>query len=566
MDQDFHYYGTFAAARLAGWNNYREAALIARCANYVDFFDSDRFGGPWRYKAHGDPVGGCGFPRITFNMMKVKMEGMWSAFHFMPGNYQISSELPRSTSDIPPNPHMQKRPIPTDPHMQKRPIPTNPRIQKTDMQTTDNQTSDMQTTELILRQKLAQPDDMWRLTRPLSHLSRCILQDTHELAMDSNQVKRIVDYIPPLSRFIDETVLNRFLMILTGLRAHVIADTWAHQDHIGISSIHNTYYDVKNPRGKRGYGIEYTVDAESENWEYTVLGRLNRKGPFRGMPIHITRGVFAAAPVVFTPFVGWPGHGWLGHFPDYSFTRFTYCPCWKDNYEAYQRDNPEEYMDAFYDIYHFLSVVKNSVDENPSGPVQRIRNRQKSEIKKAIGEGWTNEMGMTGRIRGKNAWLPRVLSAEAWRKCILKLGLYTGTGPRNTDLKPYSFYIDTSIETGDHAELEGGQKGIYWNMEGKTYALNIIDRQTGKPSDFYLFQLAADYHFQFVKSWLSKYQGNQLEDDWSTQPGPLGEHIAVLTDQRVIGNFEASPHERRAPGRQRPRRPLRRPTRGPREQ
>jgi len=48
-----------------------------------------------------------------------------------------------------------------------------------------------------------------------------------------------------------------------------------------------------------------------------------------------------------------------------------------------------------------------------------------------------------------------------------------------------------------------------------------------------LFQLAADYHFHYVKSWLKIFRKHTLNDSWSTQPGPLGSDVSKLTDQRV---------------------------------
>ena len=501
MDQDFHYYGTFAAARLARWN-YKDAVLIARCANYVDFFNEHRFRGYWKYTANGKEIGKCDYPRYTFQYNltgnAVGAEGLWSAFHFLPGNYRISLGLPSNTS-ISQNVHENL----------------------------------MDTKKIRLRQEWNQKD-MWRLTRPLSDLSRCIFQDTYELAKDLHEVKCILQYGPGLSEFIEkETVLRRFLMILTGIRAHVICDTWAHQDFAAIASELNTYYDIDNPKLSRisgKFGIKYTLDAQSTAWHYIVLGRLGQKYPFKNMPTHLFTGVFAGSPRGAGP-LAWLGHGWMGHLPDYGFMKFQYRPYWKADHEKHERNNPAVFMDAFFDLYHFLSVIKK-----PSGLLLPLRKGSIPEIKAAIGEGWSNDAGK----KGKNNWYPRVLSAEAWRNCIKKLNL------GNQDTIPY---INTYVETGDHAELKGGKKDVYWTFKagfgGKktaygTFTLNIIDQKINEPSDFYLFQLAADYHFQYVKSWLLKFKKHQLRDGWSIQPGPLGKDISNLTDARVIGKFKAS--------------------------
>lgn len=38
MDQDFHYYGTYYAAKKGGFDK-EEATLIAKAANFIDFFN-----------------------------------------------------------------------------------------------------------------------------------------------------------------------------------------------------------------------------------------------------------------------------------------------------------------------------------------------------------------------------------------------------------------------------------------------------------------------------------------------------------------------------------------------
>ena len=100
MDQDFHYYGTYYAARAAGGFNRQEATAIAKASNFVDFLSNEAYGGYWQIiretaKQAGhryDVLGKIDHPRYTFQGgLSVGIEsgsgGLWSSYHFLPGNY-----------------------------------------------------------------------------------------------------------------------------------------------------------------------------------------------------------------------------------------------------------------------------------------------------------------------------------------------------------------------------------------------------------------------------------------------------------------------------------------------
>ena len=63
MDQDFHYYGTFMAARKGGFTK-AAATLIAKAANFIDFLNEKSYPSSWTL------VGGSKSytitPRFTF--------------------------------------------------------------------------------------------------------------------------------------------------------------------------------------------------------------------------------------------------------------------------------------------------------------------------------------------------------------------------------------------------------------------------------------------------------------------------------------------------------------------
>jgi len=516
MDQDFHYFATYTAARIVGFD-YDEAAILARAANYVDFFSESRFRGYWVFKKGGREIATVNYPRYTFQANltgnAVGAEGLWAAFHFLPGNYKVDGQ---HAMQLPPNLVKQ-----------------------------------MSQGTFTMRDQTSGDDvsSQWRLTRPLGALSRAIVTDLHLLAKDG--VREILEYGPGLKDFIakekDHDTEKRFLNILTGLRSHVIADTWAHQDFTGVRSVINTYYDVDDVK-KKPYGIRYKVPVDEkkkqyyrmkygddykfpgEDYTYRVLWEGH---PFQGME-HTGKdeeykrvtadkafkqlkkernNVFAAAPAIGK--LAYLGHGWMGHLPDYSFISYKYRPTWMKNYAQHERNNPEVYLDAFYDILYLLHVVKEKEKEQSPWLIPWLLKVTKTKdlIKKAITSVWT-----------ANSEIPRVFSADAWRTCIKDMS-YQLPPPLNT-----------FIETGDHAKLDGEQNVTF---KGKkvltaygTFTMEIMNDK-GKPCDFYLFQLAADYHFHYVKSWLKIFRKHTLNDSWSTQPGPLGSDVSKLTDQRV---------------------------------
>ncbi|MGF1676865.1 MAG: DUF6765 family protein [Rivularia sp. (in: cyanobacteria)] len=47
MDQDFHYYGTYYAARVGGNYSQEDATLIAKASNFIDFLSNERYAGYW---------------------------------------------------------------------------------------------------------------------------------------------------------------------------------------------------------------------------------------------------------------------------------------------------------------------------------------------------------------------------------------------------------------------------------------------------------------------------------------------------------------------------------------
>ncbi len=55
-----------------------------------------------------------------------------------------------------------------------------------------------------------------------------------------------------------------------------------------------------------------------------------------------------------------------------------------------------------------------------------------------------------------------------------------------------------------------------------------------KGKDLYIFHIAADYQFHFVKNWVKTHSigsDNLFEDSWSTQLEPLSNQISEILQQ-----------------------------------
>ena len=104
MDQDFHFHGTYYAAKTGGFNK-DEAALIARAANFIDFFSETTYAAYWKLvkdtkkSDNYQVVAHLDFPRYTFQgglfgSGVSPEDGLWCSYHFTPGNYDDPQNTP----------------------------------------------------------------------------------------------------------------------------------------------------------------------------------------------------------------------------------------------------------------------------------------------------------------------------------------------------------------------------------------------------------------------------------------------------------------------------------------
>ncbi|MBD2183028.1 DUF6765 family protein [Aerosakkonema funiforme] len=477
MDQDFHYYGTYYAARIGGNYSQEDANVIAKASNFIDFLSNEKYAGYWHIVSNTakssdqnyDVVAKVDYPRYTFqgtlSTGASGSSGLWSSFHFPPGNY---SDPPNTPSKI--DVHGEDVAALLPDHQVREVNPDS---------SLDNRIN----------------SDIGKLlNRPQSALSRATIRDTIRCLTDSKRLEAILVRAAGgetlLSNVQDkESILKRFGLLLLGVRAHVIGDTWAHQDWCAVDNVINTYWDIDN---------SWYNNLTWQNIEYQDIGQDWKKIKLSSM----SHENLQAAPNVPPCYVG---HGWMGHFPDYSFVKYRYKPCWSPkSAQALERDNPTEYNYAFLELCSLFSQANGSKFQ-PEHEKSKLAAAQKA-------------ISSPVEIADKNN-CPRVYSANQWREEMDKLQIEAPIDLIDAKKEPdEKTVLSGQIDYNPHS-LDPLGKTRYG-----TFYINLY-------SDLYLFQIAADYQFHFVKNWTKTHKigtSDLFEDSWSIQLGPLSDRISEI--------------------------------------
>ena len=460
MDQDFHYYGTFVAAKTAKVDA-STASRIALAANFVDFLSEARTRGYWQLMRNGRCVGKFDSPRYTFqaNLSGAGASpapGLWQSYHFVPGNYsdqdirygKVKFDVShrgwfKTKSDRKELPVHHTRPV--DGNLQSKQL----------------------------------------LTRPLSAASRAMVMDSAGIWADDRWAEDILmcapapRYLLPRDEAARKAILTRFKEMIVGVRAHVIADTWAHQDWAGVADKNlNTYWDITGKKTARPGGQDVLVSTG------------------KGQPLQVThlsggaRNNLTGAPAFATL-----GHGWMGHLPDVSWIEYEYRPAWVSNKTGLiHRNNRQTFTLAFYDLVNYFQKVFGKSNNEPNNVTIK-------KVYDVISDQMNLNTGHYFPIHSERAWLKSGLCADAPGIDL------AGAGDR---------------EPGPKAEMRGKYKqgkgtsltayGTYYlEMENPGGVYHDI------VPDLYLFQIAADYHHIFMTTWL---KGNKIsnfqESNWAT--------------------------------------------------
>lgn len=364
MDIDFHYYGTYTAARAAGFSP-SEATVIAHAAQYVDDSSLERLVDPATYAATQILSTGLGYrirsftPVPTFHTEGelVQMESrtawtlteinmlrrVWSVFHFLPGNYE-----------------------------------GNPGTREYSGSTTW---------------------EKWPFKYEYDAGART---DFKLLCL-------------PNSRLVEEMVNHSRLhfsqggdaLHLAGIRMHVLGDTWAHTYHAGSPN-----YWV-NDAGQ-------TVERIEENGRRQI--RWKTVGAWG--TVFDDDCEVASPPNPFVRSIFYLGHGRMGHLPDYPWMRYAYGPKWSNT--ELIKDNPGDYMKGFNQMVTALRCLRTGqefrvvdVGQAPPDCTEAVA----ALIAKGRGIGdpmkrcaqWRQDLERM-HIGGEHAGVPPVYDPDLWER------------------------------------------------------------------------------------------------------------------------------------------------------
>jgi hypothetical protein len=338
MNSDFHFYGTGTAAMAAGLNP-EEAKIVANAAEFVDYFIGDYYWSYWDIVPDSSwlpkTLFEIDYPQLTAQSAIASALGYysdyWVAFHFPPGNKQ---PVPRPFSG-----QMAK-------------------LQERYLQNFE------------LRNVNSNVQNKTQLCRPYSQFVIDMINDTiqkYQAIKTNPNWKNIIASSISSPRYIGNNI-NRDTMalIFLGLRMHVLADTWAHQDFSGFDdkSINRIDGDV--------YADVYQT------------GRLD-KAPYSAIT-GVASGFFTGGiiggianfdtDIVFAPQSGC-GHGNFGHYADYGWLNIEYPAAWRVGSDNIKRNNPDNFIEAWNEIAAVIAICLNNQSDisMPGNVVQDIITR-----------------------------------------------------------------------------------------------------------------------------------------------------------------------------------------------
>lgn len=406
MDDDFHYYGTYAAAKLAGWDD-DDAMKFADYSILTDYFDYHIFGYPVHFTGHGKdyrcrPIFTSQYASgETTEYGDGEDEGVWLSFHFLPGNY-----LPLGW-------------VKDDRHLLRKP-------EATDLDT-----------------KL--------ICRPFSALSKMIMDDTWNEGGG------------------DQTGKSEFVRCLIGIRLHVFADTWAHQDFSGQNKSVNSYVN-------KATAIEVYTNQFNPTLNCSTLAPLTWDWAYN-------KSDLSKAPTNFAL-----GHAQMGHLPDFGFLKYWHQIGWAGQGHLVYRDNPAEYHTAFEEMTRWLRALKlrrayNDItiqwtqdgSRGSTGQVVKIPHHVDQAISRQEPLAASKKQAVAGAVK-------------AWIKAIRLMGFINPVGTTYQEWK--EAFLPLLVK--------------------KTYEVRVGSRE-------YNFMRAAAHHFNFVTTKLRLHFQNTINYVYTKQ-------------------------------------------------
>jgi len=425
MDSDFHYYGTGTAALAAGFSE-EESTLIANVAQYHDWFHSDYWSNWYLVDKEGAAVKDPGgsqyhyvYPQLTAQKLDWKMvvdydASVWTPFHFPPGNVASPADSKNSQGK----------------DGWKNTFASHHQVRKTGLG----------------------PDDSCQLCRPYSQFAMDMLADTIEQfnqlsnATGSDLEQKTATLLGDRKRC-PVSDGKQLALYLLGIRLHVLSDTWAHQDFTGADSA-----------AVNGAGIENNVYAKNAQGEYKLtqwVGTLDL--------LHADTDCSAA------PNKGSnPGHGQLGHLPDYSWITMKYPASWLPaGQEYHERENPTQYVEAWSWVSQAMKLCRGALSD---AQIKSEPEPTPDELSRTLS---------TFHVLSTTASTVIPASEKLWQQTALGKKLPERWSPENR--KALGLY-----------------NGLAVTREGY---INVV-----KDSTLHCMETAAAIHYQFCVEWAKKNQ------------------------------------------------------------
>lgn len=133
---------------------------------------------------------------------------------------------------------------------------------------------------------------------------------------------------------------------MIGLRMHVLADTWSHQNFLGTPKWCINDIDTDN--------VEIEADGQ---WKKASLSVTNSD--------NLSELKFKNTPVMPSyESVSYLGHGRIGSIADYGCLKFRYKAFWNDGVTYIERDNVEIFSKAFHQMYYAMKCIRENTPFN----------------------------------------------------------------------------------------------------------------------------------------------------------------------------------------------------------
>ena len=190
---------------------------------------------------------------------------------------------------------------------------------------------------------------------------------------------------------------SNFLHMI-GMRMHVLADTWAHQNFIG-------------------FPLWFANEVDSDSVEVEVNGKWKKVTYYSwrlSMKDSLEFLSFSNTPTMDSyESISYLGHGRLGTVADIPCLRFRYQPAWMEAKTLLTRSNVDVFTDAFHQMVYAMRCIKDNTSFDP----EYISSEYKAKVA-AVLNVWkidqSNEWDQL--IKKEFGYIPDAYDAKKWKK------------------------------------------------------------------------------------------------------------------------------------------------------